>query len=162
MLDDFEIKGGAELQRALKELPVKLERVVLRGALRAGAVEIQREAKALAAPSAKTGKLLESIRISGGVKRGGYVYSQVKVGGVKKGDAFYAHMVEFGTKPHEIKPKSAPSLFIAGLLRSTVKHPGARAKPFMRPAFDNKVEDATKAVGKYIAERLAKLAGGKL
>lgn len=160
MTGDIEIKGAAELQRALKELPVKLERVVLRGALRAGAVEIQREAKALA--PVESGRLRDSIRISGGAKRGGYVYSQVKVGGNKKGDAFYAHMVEFGTKPHEIKPKSAPSLFLAGLLRSTVKHPGARAKPFMRPAFDNKVEDATKAVGKYIAERLAKLAGGKL
>lgn len=159
MAGDIEIKGASELQRILKELPEKLERVVMRGALRAGAVEIQREAKALA--PVDSGKLRDSIRISGGVKRGAYVYSQVKVGGVKKGDAFYAHMVEFGTKPHEIKPKSAPSLFLAGILRASVKHPGARARPFMRPAFDNKAEDATKAFGKYIAERLAKLAGGK-
>lgn len=49
--------------------------------------------------------------------------------------------VEFGTQPHEIRPKTA-----GGTLRFTingrviyakvVRHPGTKAQPFVRPAFE--------------------------
>ena len=155
-MSEFQIRGAAELQRTLQELPVRLERTVLRGALRAAAVEIQNEARAQA--PVDTGNLRDSIRVSTGGKRNGYVFAHVKVGGTKKGDAFYAHMVEFGTKPHEIRPKNAPSLFIAGIMRAVVRHPGAQAKPFMRPAFDAKADSALERFGDYIKARLERLA----
>lgn len=153
---EFEIKGGAELQRALNELPVKLERNVMRGALRAAAVQIEQEAKARA--PADSGKLRDSIRVSTGAKRGGTVYAHVKVGGVKKGDAFYARFVEFGTRPHEIRPRRSASLFIGGLLRTLVRHPGTQARPFLRPAFDSKAGEAIRAFGDYMAARLERIA----
>lgn len=153
---DIEIKGAAELHRALAQLPAKLEAQVSRQALRAGAKVIEREAKALT-PVAE-GKLRASIRTSTGMKRGGVVYAHVKAGGRKKGDAFYAHMVEYGTKPHEIKPKRFKSLFIAGIFRKVVQHPGAKARPFMRPAFANKSQEALGAIADYIRARLARVA----
>jgi hypothetical protein len=39
---------------------------------------------------------------------------------------------------------------------SSVNHPGARAKPFMRPALDSKSSEAIRAVGRKIGERLTK------
>lgn len=151
---DIEIKGAAELQRALAQLPAKLEARVSRQALRAGAKIIEQEAKARV--PVNEGKLRASIRVSTGI-RNGVVNAQVKAGGRKKGDPFYAHFVEFGTKPHEIKPRRFKSLFIAGLMRKIVQHPGAKAKPFMKPAFDAKAQEAVGAVTDYIRKRLARL-----
>jgi len=45
----------------------------------------------------------------------------------RKKDGWYAHMVEYGTKPHWMPKRKW-------------MHPGAKPKPFMRPAWDeNKV-----------------------
>lgn len=154
-MDQVEIKGAAELQRLLGELPANIEKNISRGALRAGAVVLQEEAMARA--PVEDGRLRESIRVAAGAKRNGVVYAQVRAGGRKKGDAFYAHMVEYGTKPHEIKPRKFKSLFIAGVFRKIVQHPGAKARPFLRPAFDAKAGEAVDAIAAYIRARLAKL-----
>lgn len=159
-MNNIDIKGAAELKRALGELPAKIEKGISRGALRAGAVVLQEEAQSLA-PSGDSGRLRESISVSTGAKRSGTVYAHVRAGGRKKGDAFYAHMVEFGTKPHEIKPRKFKSLFLAGIFRKIVKHPGAKPKPFLRPAFDNKSGEAVDAIAAYIRARLARLAKAK-
>ena len=63
----------------------------------------------------------------------------------------YAHLVEFGTGEHVIRSRRGPKGFLKigdRLVLGAVQHPGAREKPFMRPAFD-----ATKylVVQKYIA-----------
>lgn len=64
----------------------------------------------------------------------------------------YAAFVEFGTKPHVIRPKGKKALsFFVGGQRITVKsvnHPGTRAKPFVRPAF----EDWVDTLGALVAE----------
>ncbi len=152
---DVEIKGAAELQRLLGELPANIERNVLRGALRAGAKEIEREAKALT--PVKSGALRASIRVSAGAK-GGNVFAHIKAGGRGKGEAFYATMVEKGTKPHEERPRGAKSLFFAGLFSRLIEHPGAREKPFMAPAFANKSQAAVDRIAEYIRARLDKIA----
>jgi HK97 gp10 family phage protein len=61
-------------------------------------------------------------------------------------DAFYARMVEFGTQRHIIKARKGGMLNINGRLVSQVDHPGARAKPFMRPAFAAKEGEALQEI----------------
>lgn len=171
------IKGGEELQKFLTELPVKIERNIMRSALRAGAKVFADQAK-INVP-VKSGDLKRSIELSTKSKNGKITAK------VKAGDdiAFYAHMIEFGTAKHIVKldDKDRPermtrrgkkkmigyktinkmvnngSLVINGkFVGDKINHPGARAKPFMRPAFDSKSSDAIRAVGLKIKERLNK------
>jgi len=67
-----EIKGLAEIDEFLATLALKVQRNVLRGALRAGAKELETAAKAELASnnSVKTGALRDSIKASVRVKRG--------------------------------------------------------------------------------------------
>lgn len=56
--------------------------------------------------------------------------------------AWYSHMVEYGTTPHELKPKrkGAMSFFTddgTPVIRAgTIQHPGTKKQPFLRPAAD--------------------------
>jgi HK97 gp10 family phage protein len=147
---DVQIKGLAQLQQALDELPAKIERNVLRGALRAAAGVIREEAQSRV--PVKSGALRDSIRVSVRVQRG-RILATVRAGDKR---AYYAGMVEFGTARHVIKPKNAKKLFIGGLFRSSVEHPGAKQKPFMRPAFDTKAQEAVLRAAEYIRKRLTK------
>lgn len=155
------VQGLADLHRALQQLPAKIEANVLTGGLRAGANVIAQDA--IRRIPEGTGQLKQTVRLST-MRRNGKVTVAVKAGSrtkvSKKGKislgAYYAHFVEYGTAPHEIKPKNRKSLVIAGIFRELVKHPGARAKPFMRPAFDSQKQAAIEAVRDYIAARLPK------
>jgi HK97 gp10 family phage protein len=142
------IKGGKELQEFLNTLPAKIERNIMRAALRAGAKVIADEAK-LNVP-VKDGDLRASIRVSTRAKRG-QVTASVKAGSQK---AWYWRFVEFGTAAHTIQSSIGSSLFFNGGAYKSVNHPGARAMPFMRPALDGKSNDAVIAVGRKIRERL--------
>lgn len=65
-------------------------------------------------------------------KKGRTVLKRVKQKGTK-GTIYprnYAHLVEFGTKPHPTTPKHKK----ADPKRRYPHHPGAAAKPFLRPA----------------------------
>jgi HK97 gp10 family phage protein len=147
------ITGGRELALALKELPSKIERSIMRKAMRAGARVIANEAKSNV--PVQDGDLKRSIRVSTTSKRG-----QVEakaVAGNKK--AYYANWVEFGTIGHEIAARPGKVLrFKAadGKIVETqrVLHPGARAKPFMRPALDTKADVAVKAVADTVRRNL--------
>lgn len=154
---ESEVKGLSELNKFLQQLPVKMERSILRGALRAGAKVIATQAKANVPVS--SGALKNSIRVTGRAK-GGKVSASVKAGGkIKKTgqDAWYAHIVEFtGAVPHQIVSKLGGSLFIGGLFSKSVDHPGMKARPFLRPALDSQATNAVVAVGKYIRSRLTK------
>ena len=84
----------------------------------------------------------------------GHITATVKAGSK---EAWYAWLVEYGTARHWIKPKNKRSLFLAGLERKAVDHPGAKRKPFMRPAMDAKRDEATAVMSEYIRNRLNKL-----
>lgn len=56
----------------------------------------------------------------------------------------YAHLVEYGTKPHMI---------------GKVFHPGAQPKPFMRPAFHTQAENAKNRIIHTVFVELEKEAG---
>lgn len=151
-MSDIEIKGALELDRALKNLPDKIARNLLRAALRAGGKVILERARA--GVPVESGALRDSLRVSTSL-RGGVARASVKAGSKK---AYYAHMVEFGTQRHWIKPRNRKSLFLAGLAREVVDHPGARDKPFMRPAIEQGAGAATEAIADYIRKRLDKIA----
>ncbi|SIQ98795.1 phage protein, HK97 gp10 family [Rhizobium sp. RU35A] len=54
-----------------------------------------------------------------------------------------AHLVEFGTQPHDI---------------DGAMHPGAEAKPFLTPAFEAKADEALKIFGQEIGPAIEKAA----
>lgn len=147
------ITGGRELALALKELPDKLHRSIMRKAMRAGARVIADEAKAKV--PVQFGDLKRSVRVSTDSKRG--EVTARAIAGNKK--AFYANWVEFGTVGHEITARKGKKLrFTArdGKLVETnrVLHPGARAQPYMRPALDTKGEAAVKKVADVVRMNL--------
>lgn len=151
----FTIQGAAELAKALQDLPVKLEKNVLRGALRAGGKVFEAEAKRRV--PVRSGKLRDSIRVSSRI-RGGTIVTSVKAGGGKN-KVFYAHLVEKGTAPHVIIAGGGSftgKVLAAGarILGFKVDHPGSAPRPFMRPAFDTQIEPALEAVRAYIEKRL--------
>lgn len=146
----FDIAGLDELNRILQELPAKIEANILRGAARAGQKVILEAAKANV--PVKSGALRDSLRIKTRIRKGEVTATLVAGNKV----AFYAHMVEFGTARHLIKPKKAKSLFFAGLARKVIDHPGAEQKPFMRPAIDSAAPQAIEAFRDYVATRLPK------
>jgi HK97 gp10 family phage protein len=144
------IVGGRQLNDFLQQLPARVEKNIMRAALRAGANVFKAEAKQEV--PVDEGDLLASIRVSVKSKRG-TIYASVKAGGKR---APHWHLVEFGTRPHKIKPKNAHALTVGGKVVGEVDHPGARAKPFMRPALDSKSAEAIAAVVTKIRERLTK------
>lgn len=142
------VKGLAELQRALDEIPAKMEANVLRGALRAGANIIRDHARENV-PVA-TGTLRDGLKVSTRSRRG-RVTATLKTTGKH---AFIAPWIEFGTRPHRIVARGK-GLFFGGLFARGVDHPGAAAKPFLRPALDARATAAVVAAGNHIKRRLA-------
>lgn len=159
-MSDVNIKGLAELQAALAQLPVKMENNILRGALRAGTKVVAKAAKDNV--HSVSGALADSVRFGCKVDRqGGKLVGFVRAGGRgKKGSAkggknpaFYAHMVENGTAAHLIKARAPNRMLAIGVAQ--VQHPGAKKKPFLRPAADAQGQAALEAIREYIRNRLA-------
>lgn len=164
---DETLVGGAELDRLLQTLPTKVEKNILRGALRAGAAVFLREVRSKI--PAVSGDLRKSARITTRAARGS-VSASVKVGNKT---AYYAQMVEFGTRPHVISVTAVDrginrrtgrqisiatvnrSLRLGGsLIGPSVNHPGSRPHPFMRSAAEAAFTGATSAITAKIRERL--------
>lgn len=155
MANDTTVVSGLDaLNKALQELPVKIERNALRGALRAGQKEIADLARSRV-PVA-SGELRKSIRIKTSA-RGGKVTATVVAGNRK---AWYAHLVEWGTRVHTIRGTANTGLKflskVGVVVRNAVEHPGARAKPFMRPALDAGQRPALEAFAAYMRRRIDK------
>lgn len=150
MADLQHITGLKELQDALKQLPDRIAKNVLRGAVSAGATVIRKEAQAKA--PVYTGSVSKGHPPPGTLKRSivqkqikelsslfkqifyvtvrkGKKYQKQGKDGAKSQDAFYAKWVEFGTS------KMA-------------------ALPFLRPAFEAKKEAAVMAIKDYLAKRI--------
>ena len=181
MTEFVHVKGFKELQAFLDALPKKIEANIMRSALRAGAREVLEKAKSNLSSigSVKSGALRDSLRISTGIKKG-VVTAKLKSGGDPANTAIW---VEYGTAAHYIKvsDKDRPtrtkrngtvkmvsmkttnkmiasgSLVINGrFVGESVHHPGARPKPFLRPALDSSAGDVLRAVGESIKRRLTK------
>lgn len=166
MSELVQVKGLKELQGFLSTFPVKIESNIMRGALRAGAnvmLKIAREKCPEGEPSKegiakwghRKGLLKKSIRVSVSMKRG-KITAEVKAGGKLKSGAliYYASFLEKGTKAHVIKAGPGKRFPWGG---REVKHPGSKAKPFMRPAFDAGNVQALEATRAYIEKRIQQI-----
>jgi HK97 gp10 family phage protein len=160
----FDVPGLADLFKQLDELPVNIEKKLLRGALRAGQKVIMDLAKVnvpVSPPSkedaknwgAYAGALRDSIKISTRInRRTGQAEARLTAGNKK---AFYATFVEFGTKPHQITSYQGKRLLgTPGHPVYVVHHPGAKKIPFMRNAIDAGVQGATVAFADYLRTRV--------
>lgn len=151
------IKGFAELEKFLNELPGKMAENVVRASLREGGKVIANEARQNC-PVGDTGALRKSIDVGSGEidRSAAKIRVPVRAGGKHKktgADAYYAPWVEYGVAAHGVK-KGAKRR--RGKYQDGKLHPGMNPKPFMRPALDSKAHEAVAAVGRGIKKRLTK------
>ena len=126
--------GGDVLAKALRTLPVKVEKQIIREATRAAAEPVLHAAQAKA--PVETGLLKSTLRITTSTSsRKGTFKARIQAGGKGAeegkdytGEAFYAPMIEYG--------------HFAGHRRLGGAREWVEPKPFMRPAFDENVEKA--------------------
>lgn len=146
---EVRIDGIDRIDAALREVPLKLARNIMRGALRAAGKVIADQVKETV--PVRRGALRDSVKVSSRIKDG-MPKAAVKFGNRK---AFYARFIERGTKAHEIRPAGAKSLYFAGIYDEIVRHPGAEARRTVQRAVDTRREDATAALIAYAQKRLA-------
>jgi HK97 gp10 family phage protein len=176
------LQGAAEVEALLRKLPDKVAKKVVVSSLRQGGNVIVKQAKANLAGhgSIVTGALAGSIKTIT-VRNPTMGAAQVKVGVVGKklsvvrpgetkprriGPGTYAKWVEYGAGEHRIEAEGKTLAWGAGgstVFTRTVDHPGAKAKPFIRPAVDTKgaaaAQKVVSAAAKGIAREAGKLAG---
>jgi HK97 gp10 family phage protein len=149
----FDIKGFKELDEALKQFPIKLQKNILKDATKEGAKVIQRAAIAMC--PVKTGHLSRGIKVRVGKKRKDQYTVTYIIGLLKK--VFYGRYVEYGTGAHFIKIKNKKVLTTKDVVLGTeVHHPGAKMKPFMRPAIDNYAGQAIDAIKNKLIQGIEK------
>jgi len=163
------LSGFKQLERKLNELPKRIRRKVLSQSLRAGAKIIQAEAKARVPKD--TGELRRSIKVRvGKVKNRGDVKIIVITGaGDFKGDQYYGAFVEYGYR----RGKRSAGVASLQKAKSSTKDSGKKAaiqakldkaddrqmvpaRPFMRPAFDTKKNEAQRAITVRMVEGIVK------
>ena len=146
------LEGGKELETLLDSLANDLTRKnIFEKSARAGAEVIKDEANRMApAPHIETE--LEFSSWNG---------ARYMIGIAK--DHWYMRFFETGAAPHEIPRKNNSGFVIFDgddglMVRSRVYHPGIQARPFMRPAFDNKKENAVRAVADVFNSEIDRIA----
>ena len=135
------LEGADDLQRRLAAIGNT------QGVLRTLAIASVREAKLLV--PRRTGNLGRTIRVGRVTDES----AELLAGG--QNEIGYAAAVEFGTKPHVIRPRRAKVLAwggkrtLGGRLRKgsrpthfarSVRHPGSRAKPYLRPGIERALQ----------------------
>ena len=118
-----------ELVAALLRLEKVAKKRIATKVIRRASAPIRADAKRRV--PVRTGDLKRSIRTYTKFRR----YS---ISGAVESRLPYAHLVELGTKPHYQTRKLKHEK-----KKRAVKHPGAKPKPFLRPAFDSKKDEAT-------------------
>lgn len=141
------ISGRERLLKKMAAIPQAIRKDIAT-AIEAGANDIVSLQKQLAPK--QSGDLRNSIR----AVKGSYTPENANVRGMSAsaaegndpdltvhivaGDdkAWYARLVEFGTAPHEIRPKRPGGLLnVYGRMIESVSHPGAKPRPFFYPAY---------------------------
>jgi HK97 gp10 family phage protein len=139
------MEGGEEMLKALADLGENVKKT-LRGSMRVGGRVIQADADARA-PSSRSGK--KAVLKVSSPKRG-----QVEARIQPSKRFWYLKFAETGTTRHEIKAGGGKPITFegdTGLIRTgVVSHPGAPARPWLRPAFDSKSGEAVDALGESL------------
>jgi len=99
---DITLIGEKELQRKFKGLPGKLQRKIVRAAMKKAIEPVLQDAQSKA--PVLTGKLKASLKVMSSNKYGKITTSVVTGEGFFKGDQFYGAFVELGTKHQPAKP----------------------------------------------------------
>lgn len=162
----FEVKGMAQLEKALSEMGARAGKKVLLGALRDAAKPVRSQMRA-AAPR-KSGTLRKAIKTKAIAGKGSTNnVATVMIGTFKEGKqspGFYAKFLEYGTKAHDIpsptagrgknKTKNKAVVAFGGKIFGRVRHPGIKAKPFIAPAFERTHKQATEILAKRLKQRI--------
>ncbi len=118
-----------DVLKKLKRLPDRVQKRVVVGAVRASAKPIIKEARRLVPK--RTGNLAKSIGVNQRRTKGSLLHFSISPRRGGKYDGWYGHFLEFGTSK-------------------------MTARPFLRPAFENKGEESIKAAKAYMAKRIDK------
>lgn len=155
MSDGVTITGIKELDEALSKLADKEIKNAGRAAVRAGGSVIIKAARKKLPGNYKTLKKSIGQRLPRPKKRN-LLISVIgpRTGKKEKNDGFYAHIVEYGTLASREKALSAKT-------KRKRKYPdglpqGLKARPFMRPAYDENKGKVSKAVTDKLWERIKK------
>jgi len=153
-MTDFTIKGFQEFEKQLDRLNENAFEKIGRLSINASAKPLIIEMKQRIARFRLTGTLSDSIKLRNLPKRRFEFARQLGV------FAPHAHLVEFGTKAHSIEAGSGKKLsFVAGrrsVVTTEVDHPGAQAKPFIRPTLDKGTDGYFEKLGGEIGKRIVK------
>lgn len=160
----FDIKP-AEFEKHIKALaaldPDKLKKVFT-SAMKAAGTPIATEMRKLA-PVGKTGELKRSItvrvyRVANAASGTGKVHARVRIGpSTRQGrvGGRYAHLVELGTAAGKRTSTKKPFRIFGEadeVITREIDHPGSRAQPFIRTAFDNKYQKANEKIRKKLMD----------
>lgn len=174
------LEGVDEVRLALANAARQIRTKAVRSALRDAGKLIQKQAKANApvlqriSPTRKPGTVRDAIIVRNSKfarrDRNEGVYISVRplrgarqrklgrAGANNPNDPFYWWFVEFGTKPHIIKPRpSKKFLKIGGSFFRSVKHPGTSAKRFMTRAADQQGQAAVKVFMSRVIPQIERL-----
>jgi HK97 gp10 family phage protein len=131
MAVQFGVRGGIQLVAAFREMGRNPTLASRRRARQAAGQIISEAAKAnlVGNNSVVTGALVASMGVAEDSQKQNRTLIGPRAGKFKKmRPVSYAHFVEFGTAPHW-----QPNRF------GGIMHPGARPKPFLRPAYEQHV-----------------------
>lgn len=142
---EFPIVGAEKLRKQLAALGPRIAKKVIRQSLRQAGKIVQTEAKSNA--PVDTGRLRKSIRVRAFKRsrkeRIGINVQTNSTNNVFKGKTFYGGFLEYGfrrgKRSNEIKRAQKNGRTLAGDLRQQVP-----SRPFMKPAFESKKEQAGK------------------
>jgi HK97 gp10 family phage protein len=140
------VQGMSELLRKLRELPKKLENEIIDAALYDGGLPMLDRAKSLV--PVDTGKLRDSLKIVTAPRRKNS--HLVRVGtdaGDYAGETFYGSFIEYGYKRGARKSHRK----MTEAQKAADTRPAVPAQPYLRPAFDENVNDSIYLIGRHIA-----------
>ena len=124
--------------RVLRGLPRHVRRRVQGAAVRGAGKVFLREVRDRI--PVRTGRARRHVRMAFR-RRGDDATARV---GIARPFYRLTHLLEFGTKPHVIRARRGAS-WKRFRKRQRINHPGARARPFLGPAFRSSHADATRA-----------------
>lgn len=166
-----EIKGAKELQDLLRKFTPAVQRRILRPALNVEGTRVLQEARARVPVDTKLlrrslGKRTRTYKngtvlVIVGPRRG----FKEQIDGRYKNPSKYAHLVEFGVKPHSIVSRFAGRQVIGRKKRqhTMLMHPGMKGRKPLTKAYKTALNGAAERMAARMAVEIEKLAAkGKL
>lgn len=143
--------GDQQIGKLLEGMAVKLQRNTLRRGLYRAAKVIAEEVSVRAPHADGKPDLRDTPHVSTGTPNG-VPTARVRLKGPH---SFLGLFFEYGVAPHLIKSKDGGPMKIGNnVFEGPIEHPGFAEKPFMRPAFDAKADDAVKVFGDYLRSQI--------